>query len=398
MNAMLPPPANAQKDTLALTALARESVASGVERRVLHLRLSALPAQLNHTHHQRQLREALLPLLRPTRARLYDLPNGDLVAVSPPPAEHLETVRATMLKLLGDDPAAANCCQELRLPAQAAALLAAVEGGLGLAPPAPAERTWMQRPAHPPGRPAPGQPPRAEDVLAAEAALAPADLSVHQRWQAVCLLKDGHPEPREEWREQRLSEEALLEALLPGTPLAGVPWLRRRLRSRMARRTLAQWARPDEVVGFTPRGLALLPANLLQDEFLRLDAMLGSNRAMLTIGFTLTDILADPEAFGMALRFAGLRGYRTALTELAPEELPLVPPDLFGLTLLKLRFAPGLLELDATGRAALEAALPSDRSRIVLSGVDSAVAISWGWQRGIERFQGRLIEQRLSLG
>ena len=397
MNAVLPNPAGAQKDALALAALARESVASGVERRLLHLRLSALPASFNRAHHQRQLREALLPLLRPTRARLYDLPNGDLMAVSPPPAEHLETVRATMEKLLGDDPATTACCQELRLPAQAAALLSALEGALGLSQPAtaaPEGRTWMQRPS----RPAPDQPPRAEDVLAAEAALAPADLSVHQRWQAVCLLRDGGPAPREEWKEQRLSESALLEALLPGMRLEGAPWLRRRLRARMARRTLAQWARPEEMMGFTPRGLTLLPENLMDEEFLRLDAMLGPHRGALTIAFALRDIVADPEAFGLALRFAALRGYRTALDDLDHTDLPLLPPGLFGLDLLKLRFSPAMLEQDTPARAALEAALPRDRARLVLVGVESPVAIGWGWQRGIERFQGRLIEQRLSLG
>ena len=92
---------SSQREALALAALARESAAAGVEQRVMHLRLSAIPSNHNRLHHQRLLREALLPLLRPTRARLYDLPSGDLVAVSPPPGEHLDLVRAVMLKLLG---------------------------------------------------------------------------------------------------------------------------------------------------------------------------------------------------------------------------------------------------------------------------------------------------------
>ena len=48
------------------------------------------------------------------------------------------------------------------------------------------------------------------------------------------------------------------------------------------------------------------------------------------------------------------------------------------------------------GRAALEAALPAERERVVLTGADEPIAIGWGWERGITRFQGRVIEQLLS--
>jgi hypothetical protein len=192
--------------------------------------------------------------------------------------------------------------------------------------------------------------------------------------------------------------EAELEAvLLPRQSLDATPWLRRRLRARMDKRALAQWARPEELRRFSPSGLPLLPASLGEEEFLRLDAVLPAiMRPQLTLGFSLPDILADPDAFAMARRFAGLRGYGTALDDLDAGLLPMLPKDNFGLGKLKLRFGAALLALDGPGRAALEAALPAERDQVVLTGADEPVAIGWGWERGITRFQGRVIEQLLS--
>jgi len=386
-------PAELHREALALAAMTRESAASGIERRVLHLRLSALPPHLSRQQHQRLLRESLLPLLRPTRARLFELPGGDMVAVSPP-GDHIELVRATLHKLVGEEDA--GCFHELRLPQQAAALLTLVEAALGLADSRPAapSRAWTQAPAaHP--RAIPGAPPRADDILAAEAALGRADLSVHHRWRSVCAVVDGQPGARPLWRELRLAEADIQAALLPGQSLAATPWLRRRLRARIDQRALAQWATPQELRDFSPRGIPLLPGSVASDAFLRLDAMLPPAwRAQLTLGFALTDILADPAGFDIARRLARLRGYRLALDDCDATELRWLPADLWGLDVLKLRFSPALLELDAPGRAAFEAALPAMRERVVLTGADEPIVIGWGWQRGITRFQGRVVEQR----
>jgi len=375
-----------QRDALAVATLARESAASGMERRVLLLRLSALPDELRREHHLRLLREALHPLLRPTRARLFELPSGDMVAAAPPPGEHLDLVAATMRRLLSDDTAVT---EELRLPEQAAALLDLVAGALGLsaAPmelPAPATR---------------GRPPTAAEVLGAEAALARADLEVHLRSQTVCTVAQGADGPEPLWQDHNLALGPLAEALLPGCDLSATPWLHRRLRSRAERRLLALWSRPEEVRGFNARGLSLLPASVLEDEFQRFDRLLPARaRAQLTICFALADILADPGGFGLALRLLALRGYATALDGLGAAELPLLLPGLFGLDGLRLRFSRGWLELDAAAKAHLERCLPAERARVVLAGVEAPAAIGWGWERGITRFQGRLMEQRLSAG
>jgi hypothetical protein len=124
-------------DALALAHLVRDAVAAGAEREALHLRLSRLAPQLRFGHHQRLVEEALAPVLRPARSRLFSLPNGDLVAVSPPQGEHLQEAQRVLSTLLGGGAGAAL----LALPRDAVALMSAVEDALGLGawPPASVE-------------------------------------------------------------------------------------------------------------------------------------------------------------------------------------------------------------------------------------------------------------------
>ncbi len=375
-----------QRDALAVAALARESAASGTERRVLLLRLSALPEELRREHHLRLLREALYPLLRPTRARLFELPSGDMVAVAPPPGEHLDIVAATVRRLLSDD---SPVTEELRLPGQAAALLDVVAASLGLSmAPAPA---LAAAPA--------GRPPSVQDVLTAETAVARADLEVHLRSQAVCIVADGAEGPEPLHQHHELALDTLAGLLLPDADLRAAPALRRRLRARAERRLLALWSRPEELRAFTPRSVALLPATVLEEEFQRLDRLLQARaRASFTVCFRLRDVLADAPGFTIARRLLDMRGYPIALDGIGAEEWPILPPGLFGLPGLRLRFGPALLTMGPPARAALDALLPADRAQVTLAGCDSPAAIGWAWERGITRVQGRLIEQRLSAG
>lgn len=389
MNILAPPDAvwegsAALRDAMALATLARDCVTSGVERRALHVRLSLVPARLREPRHERMVREALAPMLRPTRARLYELPGGDLVALSPPPGEHLDEVRRNLSRLLPEIPAE-TLLPVLRLPAEAARLLTVVEVALGLdAAPVVAK---LARPDVPPPSPA--------ELDAALRVLATANLTAFLRRQGVWRLSPGDEQPQPLWTELRPHLPDLAEALLPRRNLDASPALARRFRQAAERRMLAELAPPQEARQLGDACLPLVLGSALEAEFLRLDAALGPHgRARLVVAVPATEWLADPEGFLLLQRFSLQRGWTLALDEMEPALLRLWPGAAQGQALLRLRFRPEMLAADAAQRAALDAALPEDRARVILMGAETPTAIAWGWQRGITRFMGRVLEGR----
>ena len=378
--------ANAQlRDAMALAAMARDCVASGVERRALHVRLSLLPARLREARHQRLVREALAPVLRPTRARLFELPGGDLVALSPPPGEQLEEVRGALARLLPEI-RAETLLPLLRLPEEAARLLTLVEAALGLH--AAAE---MPPPEASSGLP----PPSSAEVDAAQRALGTAHLASFLRRQNIWRLTAGADQPSPLWTELRPHLPDVAAALLPRRDLAASPALAARFRLATERRMLAELAHPQEARALGHACLPLSLASATQAEFLRLEGLLGPvGRSALLVCIGATDALTDPAGFVLLERFAAARGWQLALDEPEPALLRLLPADRLATPLLRLRFRPDMLTGDATARAGLDAALPVDRDRVILTGADTPAAIAWGWQRGITRFMGRMLEGR----
>lgn len=362
-------------NALALIGLVREAVAAGVPRQVLHLRLAHLAPRLRRGHHHRLVREALEPVLRPSRARLFDLPNGDLVVMAPPDSPHLQEVETTLLTLLALE-TAEPALAVLRLPEEAAALLAAVEVALAPGPEAPA------------GAPEEGARFTAARLGMLERALAGASLAAFLRHRPVCRLRPGDERPAVEFLDLRIALPELGAALGANADPATAPWLRRRLRRLLDRRLLAELAHPEEARRLGPIGLCLSIASLTSIEFLRFEEALGAaGRARAIIGLLPEDILADPEGFAFAREFCRARGFRLALEAATPTPIAL---DRLGLDLLRLRWSP---DLPALGER-LHAVLPKDRDRVVLTGADGASAMGWGWEEGISLFQGRLLRPK----
>ncbi len=361
-----------------LAALVRESVAANAVREVLHLRLSGLGPALRRPHHQRLLRDALDPVLAAARTRVFDLPNGDVVAVAAPPGLALEAARLALLRTL--DSAAADLVQALRLPNGAALLLAMTADslGMGVASMAPPEATH-----HPPLG--------SFDLDAAERALAQADLEAMTLAQGVCRL-DPEGDPAEPlWEDRRIVWAALADAVLPGVDLVGAAPLQRRLARLVELRMLAEIARPAAGLGWRPVGLPVVPATLASPGFLRFDEALPAGRRRdIVLGFRPADVLANPAGFTEARDLARRRGYRLALDDAAADVLAVLPAERLGLDLTRLRWAPDLPAAMPGGLVELLA----QPERVVLTGVDRPAAIAWGWEVGIRCFQGPLVERR----
>ena len=375
-------------DAMELAALVRYTVASGVEREMLVLRLSALPVGLRRGHHRRLLEAAWAPLRSSARSRCFDLPNGDFCAVEAPPAHLLAQVRDLLRGALDADAApegAARIIRHLRLPYEAAVVIAAVEQALGLAAAGSAAPARLLR----------TQPLTVAALSAGEKALATADLSPMLRSLWACRLDPGGGAPLPVLEERRIDFAAVCGAILPDHDPDSAPWLRRQLRAAVDRRILAGLARPDAQgelhASLLPLGLAAADSA----EFRKFDALLpGMLRGRIAIAFTAEEVLADPDGFTAACTRLRAMRYRIALDASSAATLALIPPEAAGFDLVRLAWGEGLPALGTAEARALADALPHAADRMVLAEVDRPAAIAWGWEMGFRLFSGRLIEKR----
>ncbi|WP_376096388.1 hypothetical protein ACE7GA_04795 [Roseomonas sp. CCTCC AB2023176] len=371
-----PPPLTGAEGGIAeLAALIRAAVASGAEREVLWLRLSRMPPGLDRPHHRRLMRDALDLPNRARRARVFHLPGGD-VAVATAPGDSLHPAVLRALDGAMDPATAEDLLRLRRLPEEAAALLAALEECLGLGPPTP---------------------PRADTPAALDskglesllAALATAEVAPFLRRQFICrMAPEQDAEPVAE--SVRPWPEALRDRLLPGRDLSAAPALTRRLCLALEERLLASLAGPEWRA--SPRRLHLgisVPA-LTCDALLRLDAALpAATRPLLTFAVPIGDVLADPAGFALGRDLVRSRGYGLALESPSAAALALLPPEVIGVTAVRLAWSDAL-----PGEDAPIPALPP----IILAGADRAAAIAWAWEHGITLFQGRATDRWMRAG
>lgn len=377
------------EDAAALAVLVRDALGTGVKREVLRVRLGGLAgpgSQGAAPHHQRLVLEALAPLLRPSRARLFALPNGDLVAAAPPGAGHAAAVAERVRTLLAGleegaaedrPPAGLPAVGLMRLPEDALALMVALEAAVS-----PVADTEEAAPA-PPGIPA-----TAEDAATLERAVANASVSGFLRWRPVVRLgpggEPGGAGPVPQWTDWRLALRDLAATLLPGRDIEAAPGLARRVRGLLDRRLLAELAHPEEARKLGPAGLALGLSALAAPEFRRFDEALGQpGRAKVVLCLSAAEAVADPAGFLAARAVLARRRFRIALDLPDGAALPLlVEPDRLGVDFIRLPWRPGLAPAPA-------ARLPA--GRVVLTRADRAAAIAWGWEAGITLFEGRML-------
>lgn len=368
---------------VALAAAVREAVGAGVERRVLLFLPSRLSPARRRPAALAMLREGWEGLRRTSRARVFELPRGGFAALEAPPGHHVAEAHGALAAML-EEQEGAQALALLRLPDQAAAVLAAVEETLGLAA--------AVRAAAPVGA---GKVPDGAAIGQAERALLSADLGAFVRRRKVCRLTPGGGQPEPLWEDRRIAFGDVRDALLPGADLALAPALARRFRRMLDRRLLAGLARTEELRAIGPLSLSLALEAVTSAEFLRLDALWpAALRGGLTIAIASEDAAADVAGFTFARELLAARGHGAMLDAEGPAAIAALPPARAGLGLVRLRWSPALPSLGTREAEALRAALPTTPETVVLAGVDRPAAIAWGWEMGITLFQGRLIESR----
>ncbi len=365
-----------QDDALRLDALVRESRDAGIARRCLLVSLSSLPRQVLLPHHLRLARDAVEPLAMADRARVFALPNQDLIVVWRGEAQAALAQSLDAVRLLFEDDAAllpdpALLTRVLTLPDDADRLLDIIDTSMR---PDPFAAT---RPA------APGRKLDLGTLATIESALTSADISRMVRRRAVCSRGEAGA-LRLRWEIRLISIDELTDTLVPGTDITADPWLFRRLTRMLDRRMLALLAAPHELRGAGPLGLSLNVSSVLSPEFLRFDAALSSAlRGQVVIGIAAGDLLSDPAAFIFARDFARARQYRLMLRGITAELIDVLPLRRTGLDLVELLWSRELALIDID-------AMPLDLRRTVLTGVDTPEALAWATQHAPGFVAGRL--------
>ena len=370
---------------VALSNAIRDAVAMGDERLVLMLRFSALPRARRFGTRAELLREAWEPLNSTARVRSFKLPGGDLVAIALPNAsDALEHERQILFSMLEPEEAE-KAVHMLRLPQQAAAVMAAVEDSLGMV--AAMRAMALDEPEN-----------RVVDAAAlasAERGLITADLSIFFRRQKVCWLEPGGQNTKLFWEDRRTELSEVCERLLPGCDISLTPAFAERLMKSIDRRQLSDIARPAELRDMRALALPLRVESLFSAEFLRLDSLMPqSQRHKLIIGLNAEDVLAAPDLFLLARHFAKARGYRLMLEAASPFAATVVTSLRGGFDFLRLKWSEEFPGADSAATAELSKKLAQAAEHVVLAGADRPAAIAWGWEAGIRMFQGRLIESQ----
>jgi hypothetical protein len=370
---------------VALSIAVRDAVALGEERLVLMLRFSALPRARRIGTQAELLRASWEPLNSTARVRSFKLPGGDLVAIAlPNAAADLEYHHKALFSMLEEEEAS-RAVQMLRLPAQAAAVLAKVHDSLGFTTALGAIGL---------GQPGAEQAEAAE-IAAAERALTGVDLSTFVRRQRVMWLEPGGANTRMMWEDQRVNLAEICERLLekpdPALPKAFAERLLRAIDARQ----LIHMARPEELRDMRATAMPLRIENVFSSAFLRLDAVMPqSQRQKLLIAFNASDVLAQPGQFLLARNFLQARGYALILEASGPLAASVLPSLRAGFTYLRLMWSDNFPTSASGADALLRDKLANPAEHVVLAGADSPAAIAWGWEAGIRMFQGRLIESQ----
>lgn len=366
-----------RQEAAQLIAYLHECQIAGIARRACIVHLARLSAARLRPHHLRLARAAVEPLAITDRARLFTLPNRNIVVIWRGRADAAISASRTAIEHLftdGDEKISpALLWEELDIPNSVNRLLLVAEQSIG---PKPSSVPGSGR----------GQKFDPGILQALETLLARADVARFARRHPVfARMPEGGF--RAAWERRVLCIEELAASLTPEHAPKSDKWLFLRLTRTLDRRMLALLSAPGELAGAGPFAINLNVASILAPAFLRFDDALPTGlRGQVTIDLQPADVLADPAAFLFARDFARTRGYRLMLCNVSADLLPVFPLERLGLDLLLLLWSPACVQ------PSFAATLP-DPAKLVLGDADTADAMAWGASVGITLFQGRAVGQ-----
>jgi len=387
---------------LRLHAIRLQSV--DLQHWALHTKLSHVQRHNRRPQHMSAAKDALASLVRKDDDRLYELANGDLVAVvgggtlkdvydTAKRVRHLFDGDPILeLRANGKDRFCTVFDLSMELPAFILFATKRDERSR-----AEYERRAMKLAGYKPRSNGEVKHLEAAQLLTVAEALEKVELRKLVRQQAICAVIKDSP-PHAVLHELYVSISDLQEVIAPGFSLVGNAGLFQYLTQSLDRRML------DLVGGFSARTMSnditinINVTTLLSDEFTFFDRNLQrQDGRALVLEIPIVDIFADTPAFMYARDFARERGYRVLVDGTHHLVAPFINRALLGVDFVKIRWNPQLQGgMNSTQHKVLEDTVrAAGPNRVILCRCDNADAVTFGHSLGISLYQGYGIDAML---
>lgn len=223
-----------------------------------------------------------------------------------------------------------------------------------------------------------------------------ADFSSFIRRQAICAVI-GKSAPQRVFEEVFVSIPDMRDSLLPEVDITSNPWLFLALTETLDKRVLEIISRHDDGSLIGNFSVNINVSTILSDDFLRFDDSInGSMRQSIILELQLIDIFSDIRSFILAKTFAKARGYKICIDGITVDKLKYLNRTNLDCDLMKIVWHPSFVDVINEDKHFMDYMNKAERAKIILCRIDDANAIETGNSLGINLYQGRYVQRLLN--
>lgn len=228
--------------------------------------------------------------------------------------------------------------------------------------------------------------------------IAVSDFSSFIRRQSVCAVI-GKSQPQRVFEEVYVSIPDMQDSLLPNVDINSDPWLFLALTETLDRRVLEIISRHDDGALRGNFSININVSTILSDAFLRFDDTIDpSMRRTVVLELQLEDIFGDMRSYDLARAFARARGYRICIDNISVEKLIYVNRTNLDCDLMKIIWHPDFVNIISQDKHFMDYENKNERAKMIICRVDDETAVEVGNSLGINLYQGRYIQKMLNKG
>ena len=228
--------------------------------------------------------------------------------------------------------------------------------------------------------------------------IAVSDFSSFIRRQSVCAVI-GKSQPQRVFEEVYVSIPDMQDSLLPNVDINSDPWLFLALTETLDRRVLEIISRHDDGALRGNFSININVSTILSDAFLRFDDTIDpSMLRTVVLELQLEDIFGDMRSYDLARAFARARGYRICIDNISVEKLIYVNRTNLDCDLMKIIWHPDFVNIISQDKHFMDYENKNERAKMIICRVDDETAVEVGNSLGINLYQGRYIQKMLNKG